>query len=300
MNPPPSEVTRFIFEDLDICGALVRLSDAWRQMHETRDYPPQVLHLLGEMTAVAAMIGSNFKTPGRLTFQARGEGTLNLMVVDCEESGEQLLMRGMARCTEDTPAPAATLRDLLGNGHLLFSLLGDDMDKPYQSFVSLEGNSISEIFEGFMSLSAQQPARLWLFSDENMASGLFLQTLPPRTSSPEEPGSRQSDPDAWNRVQQLAATVRAAEMHLPAHTLLTRLFGEETLRIFDPCPVTYFCPRNEGKVRSMLVSLGREEITAILAEQGEVIIRDDICNHEYRFGKNILEELFPPEGQTLH
>lgn len=298
MNPPSSEVTRFIFEDLDICGAIVRLSDAWQKMHETRDYPPQVLHLLGEMTAVAAVIGSNFKNPGRLTFQAQGEGALNLMVVDCEESGGQLLMRGMARCDEHTPASPIPLRELLGKGHLLFSLLSDDMEKPYQSFVSLEGNSMSEIFEGFMSQSAQQSTWLCLFADEGLASGLFLQTLPPRTTSRED--QRQPDPDAWNRVQQLAATLQADEMRLPAHTLLSRLFAEETLRVFDPCPVTYFCPRDEAKVRALLASVGREEIAAILADQKEIIIRDDICNHEYRFGADILEELFPPEGQTLH
>lgn len=296
MNLPPSEVTRFIFEDLDICGAVIRLSDAWQQMHQTRDYPPQVLHLLGEMTAVATMIGSNLKTPGHLTFQARGQGALDLMVVHCEESDKQLLIRGMARCTEETTA--TSLQELLGEGHLLFSLMGEEMAKPYQSFVELSGESMAEIFEGFMSQSAQQAARLWLFADENLATGLFLQTLPPRPSSPDHP--RNPDPDAWNRVQQLAATVQPAEMRLPVEALLTRLFAEETLRVFDPCPVSYFCPRDEKKVRNMLVSLGREEIAAILEEQGEVIIRDDICNHEYRFGADILETLFPPEGQTLH
>ena len=297
MNLPASEVTRFMFEELDICGAVVRLSDAWRQMHEARDYPHQVQHLLGEMTAVAAMIGSNFKQPGRLTFQAQGQGALSLLVVDCEEVGGQLLLRGMARCAEELAQTPQSLRDLLGEGHLLFSLHGDAAEPPYQSFVALEGHSIAEIFEGFMSQSAQQPARLWLFADETLATGLFLQTLPPR---PLAEGAVPPDADGWNRVQQLAATLRAGDLHLPVHTLLSRLFAEETLRVFDPCPVTYYCPRDEGKVRAMLTSLGREEVAAILAEQGEILIRDEICNHEYRFGQHILDELFSPPGQALH
>ena len=161
---------------------------------------------------------------------------------------------------------------------------------------TLGGDSIGKIFEQFMTQSAQQPARLWLFADGEHATGLFLQTLPPR----ERENAEEPDPDGWNRVQQIAATLRAEELLLPAHTLLQRLFHEETLRVFAPCPVVYYCPRDEDKVRGMLVSLGRDEVAELLAEYGEIVIRDDICNHEYRFGASVIEELFPSAGQTLH
>lgn len=289
-----STVTRFIFEDLDICGAVVQLSGAWQDMLKGRDYPPRVQVLLGEMAAVAAVIGSNLKIPGRLTFQAQGQGAVSLLVVDCEQAKEQLLLRGMARCND--PLPDAPLRELLGDGSLLFSLQSEMTDMPYQSYVPLAGDSIAKIFEQFMTQSAQQPARLWLFADAEHATGLFLQTLPPR----EREESDSIDVDGWTRVQHLAATLRPEELLLPAETLLTRLFGEETLRVFTPSPVLYYCPRDEDKVRGMLTSLGREEVAEILAEYGEIVIRDDICNHEYRFGAGIIEELFPSAGQTLH
>jgi molecular chaperone Hsp33 len=200
----------------------------------------------------------------------------------------------MARCTD--PVPEVPLRELLGDGNLLFSLQNETMGMPYQSYVSLAGDSMAKIFEQFMTQSAQQPARLWLFADAERATGLFLQTLPPRTRE----GLDEVDPDGWNRIQQLAATLRAEELQLPAETVLTRLFSEEVLRVFEPCPVLYYCPRDEDKVRGMLASLGREEVADIIAEHGEIVIHDDICNHEYRFGAGIIEELFPSAGQTLH
>jgi molecular chaperone Hsp33 len=291
-----SAVTRFIFEDLDICGAVVQLSGAWQDMHKGRDYAPRVQALLGEMAAVAAVIGSNLKIPGRLTFQAQGQGqgAVSLLVVDCEQAKGQLLLRGMAHYND--PLPEAPLRELLGEGNLLFSLQSEMTDMPYQSYVPLGGDSIAKIFEQFMTQSAQQPARLWLFADAEHATGLFLQTLPPR----EREDAESIDADGWTRVQHLASTLRPEELLLPAETLLTRLFGEETLRVFAPCPVLYYCPRDEDKVRGMLTSLGREEVADILAEYGEIVIRDDICNHEYRFGAGIIEELFPSAGQTLH
>ena len=45
---------------------------------------------------------------------------------------------------------------------------------------------------------------------------------------------------------------------------------------------------------------GREELAALLAEKGEVLIQDEVCNHEYRYGAEILEQLFPTPKRTLH
>lgn len=276
MRQDLDSVTRFVFEDLDIRGALVQLSDTWQSMQHLRGYTPPVAALLGEMAAVAALIGSNLKDPGRLTFQAQGNGDVSLLVVDCNE---QLHLRGMARskAISVTAAPG----ELLGEGRLLLSLQNESDSNPYQSYVPLSGGSIAEIFEHYLAQSEQQPARLWLDADSHHAVGLFLQTLPATARESQ-------DADGWNRIQHLAATVRTGELLLPAEILLKRLFPEETIRLFEPRPVLYHCPRDEIKVRSMLLSLGREEVESILAEQGEIVIRDDICNHEYRFDADIL------------
>lgn len=291
MTTHENSVIRFLFEDLDIRGALVNLSGVWQEMLRGRDYAPQVQVLLGEMTAVAALIGSSLNTPGRLTFQAQGHGDVSLLVVDCEEQDGQLNLRGMARCAEDVSGVSAL--ELLGDGNLQFSLQSAMADMPYQSHVSLAGANIAEIFEHFLSQSVQHPARLTLFADGRHAAGLLLQTLPPADRE-------NHDEDGWNRIQSLAATLDPNELLLPAATLLRRLFADETIRMFDPCQIAYHCPRDEDKVRGMLSSLGRDEVVNMLAEHGEIVIQDDICNHEYRFGAGIVDELFPSAGQTLH
>ena len=42
----------------------------------------------------------------------------------------------------------------------------------------------------------------------------------------------------------------------------------------------------------MLRALGRSEVEAIIAEQGELRIRNEMCNHEYRFDRAAIEALF--------
>lgn len=280
-------VTRFLFEDLDIRGALVHLDVAWQAMQHGRDYAPTTRDLLGQMTAVTALIGSNLKTPGRLSFQVQGHGALSLLVVDCDE---QLRLRGMAKAPADlAPAPVP---ELLGDGQLVLSLRTNAVsERPYQSFVPLEGDSVAAIFENYLEISEQAPSRLWLMADGERACGLFLQKMP---------GADKRDEDGWNRVQVLAGTMKDGELALPAETLLTRLFPEETVRVFAPAAATYHCPRDEGKVLDMLRSLGRAEVASVLEEKGEIVIADEICNHTYRYGPELLDQLFPAPKRTLH
>jgi molecular chaperone Hsp33 len=42
----------------------------------------------------------------------------------------------------------------------------------------------------------------------------------------------------------------------------------------------------------MLKSLGRAEVEAALAEQGEIAVEDDICRQHYRYGADVVRRLF--------
>lgn len=282
--------SRFLLDDLDITGTLVRIGPAWRQMLAGRDYPPAVAQLLGEMTATALLLGDKLKQPGRLTLQLRGNGPLSLLVIDCNE---RLQLRGMARC-QPLP-PTATPDELLGDGQLLISLDLAAMRTPYQSIVPLEGGSIAEIFQHYLRQSEQQPARFLLTASPTAVAGLLLQKMP---------DADRRDADGWRRVEALAATLTPAELlDLPATELLPRLFHQETVRLFPERPVDYHCPEDWAKVRAMLRTLGRDEVYAALQERGEILIRDDICNREYRFDALAVAELFAddmPSSPTLH
>ncbi len=280
------QVQRFLFEDLDIRGALVQLGSSWRQMQAGRGYGAAALGLLGELSAVTTIIASTLKTPGRLTFHLRGHGPVSLLVVDCDE---QLRLRGLAKAPADLPP--ATIPELFGDGQLALTLDTNAARQPYQSIVPLAGDSVGAVFEHYLMQSEQTPSRVWLTADAGHACGLFLQKLP---------GADLRDPDGWNRVQHLATTIAPAELALPAETLLTRVFPEEDIRLFKPQTVAYHCPRDEEKVLDMLRSLGSAEIEATLAEHGEIVVNDDICNHEYRFGPEVVDILFPPAQRTLH
>ena len=285
MNTDDDFVRRFLFDDLDIRGALVRLGTAWQSLLSNRNYAPAVARLLGETTAVAALIGANLKQAGRLTLQVQGHGPVRLLVVDCNSS---LGLRGMAMAGPQINE--APLAELLGDGQLVLTLDMEMGRQPYQSIVPLQGDTVAAVFEHYLAQSEQQPTRLWLAANADYAVGLFLQQLP---------GAGHKDADGWNRVQHLAATVTPGELAgLTPEDLLTRLFPDETLRLFEAVPATHDCPEDWGKAENLLRSLGREEVESILSEHGEVVLKDDLGNHSYRFDADAINRIF--DTPTLH
>ncbi len=284
-------IRRFMFEGLDIRGALVRFGDGWQGMLRGRSYGAVATRLLGEVCVVTLVIAGQLKQSARLTVQVRGHGPVGTLVVDCDQ---QLRLRGMANAPADLDD--GPIGALLGDGHLVMTLQTDEAATPYQSLVPLEGTTIAAVFEHYLQQSEQQPAALWLYADHECASGLFLQKMP---------DADKRDTDGWSRVRHLAATVTAAEMKtLTPEMLLGRLFAEEAatggIRMFDPVTPRHHCPRDEEKLRRLVLSLGRTEVDAILRERGELHIHDDMCNHDYRFSALDIELLFGDAPPALH
>ncbi len=271
-------VQRFLFENLDIRGRLVCLTGAWRRMIEGRGYPPKIAQLLGHTTALAVLLGANQKGKSRVTLQVQGSGPVRLLVADCTS---ELKIRGMAQYDG---GDAASERALLGDGRLVLTFEDAESSQFYQSLVPLEGETLAAIFEHYLAQSEQLHAFLCLHADGAALCGLLLEKLP---------GADSRDPDGWNRVATLAATLGLREtVNVQPYDILVKLFPEELLRVFRLYPVEYHCPYDEENVKRMLRGLGREEVESILAEKGEVRIRNEMCNHEYRFDRAAVDALF--------
>jgi len=281
-------VQRFLFEDLDVRGRLVCLTGAWRRITEGRGYPAPIIELLGHCTALAAMLGANQKDSGahagRVTLQVQGSGPVKLLVADCASG---MRIRGMAQHAPDLPAGARAGR-LFGDGKLAVTLEDGASSQIYQSIVPLEGDSLAAIFEHYLAQSEQLTSFLHLHAggeaERQAVCGLLLEKLP---------GADARDADGWNRVTRLASTLELAEtVDAQPYDLLVRLFPEELLRVFRIDAVAYHCPFDVQNVERVLRGLGRAEVEAILAEQGEVVIKNEMCNHEYHFDRDTVETLF--------
>ena len=171
----------------------------------------------------------------------------------------------------------------LGAGRLAVTFDDQASGRMVQSLVPLEGSTLAEIFASYLWRSEQREAFLHLRADGAALCGLLLEKLP---------GADEKDADGWNRVTTLASTLALAEsVNAQPYDLLVKLFPEELLRVFRLYPVEYRCPWNPASVERVLRGLGRDEVQAILAERGEVVVRNEMCNHEYRFDRSAVEAI---------
>lgn len=278
MKNQPDSLQRFLFEHAPIRGERVHLDASWRSVLERHDYPPLLRQMMGELCAAAVLLAATLKLEGSLILQIQGRGAIRLLVVEC--SGDLKL-----RATAKWEGPLhGSLPELVGDGRFVITLDPKDGKQVYQGIVALEGESIADILQNYMTRSEQLETRLWLAANEHAASGMLLQKLPEQT---------ESDPDAWPRATQLADTLREDElMQLPSQELLHRLYHEEDVRLFEAQPVSFHCTCSHENVAQMLRMLGAEEVAAILTEQQTIEVHCEFCNHRYEFDKVDAAQLF--------
>jgi len=291
---------KFLFKSAPVRGEIVQLGEAWREMTEHHDYPPAVTRLLGEMVAAAPLLAATIKFNGALILQVHGDGPVKLMVVEVQPD---MSVRATAKLREGAEVAAdADMRSLInatGQGRCAITLDPRDRlpgQQPYQGVVPLEGDSIAAALESYMRQSEQLDTRLWLAADRNAAAGLLLQKMPQTGGSAAE----HADPDAWDRLQMLAQTVKPEELTtLAPAEVMRRLFWQESPQASEPIAPRFACTCSRARIGRMLSSLGREEVDSIIHELGAVHVTCDFCNRQYEFDSVDAEQLFAAGGTDL-
>ncbi|MFA9273272.1 MAG: Hsp33 family molecular chaperone HslO [Candidatus Aquirickettsiella gammari] len=285
---------KFMFEHAGVRGELVELPNTWQEILSHQAYPQAVKAILGELLAAAALLSANLKFNGTMVMQIHGDGPIKLLVVECDA---QLRLRATAKLAADAViADDATLSDLVhsrGQGRFVITLDPNDKmpgQQAYQGIVPLDGESISTIIENYMMRSEQLDTKLWLAADDQVARGLLLQKLPKHGGTE----SRVEDEtEAWNRAVILGSTLKQEELlSTDIETLMTRLFWEETLRVFEPVHPEFHCNCTREKVGDMLKMLGEVEVSTAVAELNRLDINCDFCGKHYGFDEIDCAQLF--------
>jgi len=102
-------------------------------------------------------------------------------------------------------------------------------------------------------------------------------------------------------MSSLFETLSSSEqLQLSHNDQLYRLFHEQQLRLFEPLPMSFCCSCSRQRTEGALISLGREEVLDISAEQGLVMITCQFCAQEYRFTERDIDSLFNPPEPLIH
>ena len=269
-----NEIQRFSFDNTNVRGERVILNQAYQEIIQRKNYPAPLENLLGEFVAAIALLRDIIKIDGVLSLQAKGEGELSAIMVECDELQN---LRGIAQWQDGAEFPEQiSLKETLAGGYLVITITPTN-GRRYQGVVELVGNSLAECLEQYFTQSEQLPSRVWLAADGASCAGLFLQRLPAEQA-------KEDDEDAWERFVHLASTVKDEELlKLDTLELLHRLYHEEELRFYDAKAMQFNCSCSRQRTLEALISIGAEEIKEILLEQGSINIDCQFCAEHYQF-----------------
>lgn len=275
-------LTQFLFEGRGARGAVVDIQGGLKEMLGGRPYANDVRKLLGEALAASPLLASHLKFEGRINLQFQGDGPVKLLVTQIDNA---LKLRGMAKADADA---VGDFRSLLGAG-ILALMLEPHCGQTYQAMVSLEGISLAEALENYYAQSEQLPSLIRLAASDDRLCGMMLQRMPGHDT--------ETDDVYWEHLTGLFATLLQSEMlAVTSQTLLYRLFHAESLRTFEPRPVTLACACSRASISVMLLSLGEKELNPLLAERGKVEVTCEFCGRPYIYSEIEVRELLAAHG----
>ncbi|OCW56478.1 Hsp33 family molecular chaperone [Hoeflea olei] len=305
-------VLPFEVSGLDVRGRAVQLGPMIDAILGRHAYPEPVARLLAEAIALTVLLGTSLKFEGKLIVQTKGDGPVDLLVVDFSTPGN---LRAYARFDDGRLAGAMAAgltspAELLGRGVLAFTIDQGEYMQRYQGIVEMNGDTLEEMAETYFRQSEQIPTLVRLAVAELIdrdedgkprhswrAGGIVVQFLPhapERMRQPDLPGGDapegheqavHDDDDSWAEAKALVSTVDSGELTDPevgAERLLYRLFHERGATIYPLVPVADKCSCSRERLGEVLKGFSAEEIRDS-TEDGEITVQCEFCSTTYRF-----------------
>ena len=254
-------IQRFVFDELDARGAIVRLQESCEAIQATHHYPPPLATLLNQFAVAACLLRDSLKVKAAVTIQLRASGAIALIMADCSANNK---VRAIAEYDlEQLPVGEfLDLRSVAGNAVMAITISPVEGER-YQGIVPIEHPALAACLEDYFQRSEQLPTWFSLLADQSQAVGMSIHALPS-----EKVKNREEADEHFLRLQTLLKSMTPGEaLQLDNQATLTRLFHEESCRLFSPSTVEFGCECSREKSLAAIISLGKEDAEQLIAEQ---------------------------------
>jgi len=260
---------------------------------------PTVTAALGRTLTGTLLLGSSLKELDRLTVQITGDGPIGGITAEANAAGQ---VRGYVRNPEadialNNDTGKLDVKGIVGNGMFYVTReSGYDVGlyrDPYRGSVPIISGEIAEDFAYYLSKSEQIPSAVMLgvllrAADAGelyvaAAGGLMIQIMPgadEKTIATIESSVSQT-PQTTTMIREGARPV----------DLLRSALGPIDFEILDERPVSFACRCSHERARSLISSIDRQELEAMLREDRGAVMTCHFCNESYRMDEAELESI---------
>lgn len=286
------KIIRCITSDGGIMAIAVDASDIVFTAKKLHNLSSSAAAALGRLMCAASMMGDLLKqNDATMNLRLSGGGPLGVVVAVADSRGNVRGYVGNNNCpTEYYENGKINVAKAVGKDGVLNVMRDYGSGDPYIGQVPIVSGEIAEDIANYYATSEQIPTvcSLGVLLDKNdgevlLAGGLLVQLLP---GADEE------------TVSKLEKNAQALE---PMTTMLAKgmsvldickksLEGFE-IEVLDENPVNYVCTCSKERVRNALQSLSKEELKAMIEEDGKAEASCHFCNKTYGFNKAELQEI---------
>ena len=152
------------------------------------------------------------------------------------------------------------------------------LKEPYIGKIELETGDISKDLAKYFAISEQQPSAVALAPN----GGFIVQVLP---DANDEVLTKLED--SLFMMDNIALVV---DDEKTSEKVLTKLFGED-IKILEERTIAWQCNCSKDRMAAALVSIGKEDLSAIINEDGKAELTCQFCRKSYQFNKEELMEI---------
>ncbi|PMC34098.1 Hsp33 family molecular chaperone HslO [Bacillus sp. UMB0899] len=262
------------------------ISEAQRR-HQTW---PTASAALGRSMTAGVMLGSMLKGNAKLTIKVEGGGPIGVIIVDSNSKGE---VRGYVTnpqthfdLNEKGKLDVARAVGTQGNLTIVKDL---GLKDHFSGQVPIVSGELGEDFTYYLVTSEQVPSSVGvgvLVNPDNtiLASGGFIIQLLPGTND-------ETITEIEKRLGEVEPISKLIQKGLTPEEILEEVLGRGNVKVLEKQPVAFKCQCSKERIENAIVSLGADEIQAMIDEDGQAEAQCHFCNELYLLTKEDLEEL---------
>ena len=285
------QIIRMIAKDAPVKASAISGRDLVERARNIHMLLPVATAALGRALMGTSMMGDALKEEkGAVTLQIKGGGPLGtvLAVSDSEGNVRGYVQNPHVELMEKEPGKM-DIGAAVGDSGTLTVIKDIGLKEPYVGSIGLFTGEIADDIAMYFVESEQIPTACALGVlvgvDQSVTSagGYLIQLLPGADESVIE--------KIEAGVRRVGSVSRALEGGMDAESLLRAVLSDFDLEVLETHPVEYRCYCSKDRVTRALISMGREELAAMIEEQDGAELTCQFCDAVYQYSIEDLQQL---------
>lgn len=286
-----NKIIKFLAHNKKISVICADTTNLVEKARETHDLSPVVTAAFGRMATITAIMGAEMKNAkDKLTVQIKGNGPIEMMVATTNNFPR---VKGyVVNPQVDMPLNEFGKLDVggaVGQEGYINVIKDIGLKDPYIGISPLTSGEIADDFANYFVNSEQRNSAvaLGVLVDKNgvkSAGGYLINPMPDAT---EEEIAK-----VEQAIFKAGAISKMLDQQLTLTEIAQKITGDEKVEVIEEniTPI-YLCDCSKENMASALVTIGKEEITNMIEEDGGAELVCHFCNKKYNFNKSELTDI---------